>query len=260
MEISDLQKNLRELVEALPADEGADYLNKLVSELKSFLQYIEQVDKNAAEEILKSLESTTDNALFQEVGRLLRRFHDQIVLIREGIPEDLGKIATQEVVEMSERLQMIVTMTDKAATKTLDLTEKLMDTIGGQNETLEQVAASLQNTLDKASLSETLTESLKSSMNQVKQLIDINNENQDKLTEILIAQDYQDLTGQVIFKVINLLKSLELDLAKLIDRFGQVMVADTEDPGQKLKGPLEEENAEKSDQEDVDALLNKFGF
>ena len=84
MEITELQKNLRDLIDSVP-DAKEDVLKKLVTELKSFLQYIEQVDKSAADEILSSLESTTDNTLFQEVGKLLRRFHDQIVLIREEL-------------------------------------------------------------------------------------------------------------------------------------------------------------------------------
>ncbi len=259
MELSEIQKNLRELIESVP-DAKEDVLNNLVSELKSFLQYIEQVDKNAADEILNSLESTTDNKLFQEVGKLLRRFHDQMVLIREGIPEDLGRIASQEVVEMSERLQMIVSMTDKAANKTMDLTEGIMDSIANQGQSLDQITSTLNSILSDDSISSELTKAVKSTIKQIKEISDNNNETQNKLTEILIAQDYQDLTGQVIFKVVNLLKTLETDLAQLIDRFGQVLVESGQSAGTALKGPLGEEDKEKSSQGDVDSLLTKFGF
>ncbi|MCG8332979.1 MAG: protein phosphatase CheZ [Proteobacteria bacterium] len=259
MEITELQKNLRDLIDSVP-DAKEDVLQKLVFELKSFLQYIEQVDKSAADEVLKSLESTSDNMLFQEVGKLLRRFHDQLVLIREGIPEDLGRIASQEVVEMSERLQMIVSMTDKAANKTMDLTEGIMDTIGNQGQTLDQISDSLNSVLANGSLDPELAKTIESALNQVKEITGDNTDTQNKLTEILIAQDYQDLTGQVIFKVINLLKSLESDLAQLIDRFGQVLIEAEQVNETNLKGPLDEEDKEKSSQGDVDALLTKFGF
>ncbi len=259
MEITELQKNLRDLIESVP-DAKEDVLEKLVFELKSFLQYIEQVDKNAADEVLKSLESTTDNMLFQEVGKLLRRFHDQLVLIREGIPEDLGRIASQEVVEMSERLQMIVSMTDKAANKTMDLTEGIMDTIADQGQTLDRISDSLNSVLANDSLDPESVKTIEAVINQVKDISGNNTDTQNKLTEILIAQDYQDLTGQVIFKVINLLKSLESDLAQLIDRFGQVLIEVDQASETNLKGPLDEEDKEKSSQGDVDALLTKFGF
>ncbi len=259
MEITELQKNLRDLIDSVP-DAKEDVLQKLVFELKSFLQYIEQVDKSAADEVLKSLESTSDNMLFQEVGKLLRRFHDQLVLIREGIPEDLGRIASQEVVEMSERLQMIVSMTDKAANKTMDLTEGIMETIGNQGQTLDQISDSLNSVLANGSLDPELAKTIESALNQVKEITGDNTDTQNKLTEILIAQDYQDLTGQVIFKVINLLKSLESDLAQLIDRFGQVLIEAEQVNETNLKGPLDEEDKEKSSQGDVDALLTKFGF
>lgn len=260
MELKDLQKNLKELIDAAPEDDDKTILKKLITELKTSLQQLEKVDKTAAEELLASLESTGEDSLFQEVGRLLRRFHDQLVLIREGIPEDLGRIATQDVIEMSERLQMIVTMTDKAANKTLDLTENILDTVGNQNQTLEQISNLLGSELENNSLPESLTKSLKTTIKQIADMTESNNDTQNKLTEILIAQDYQDLTGQVIFKVINLLKTLESDLAQLIDRFGRAVKEVAKDPETMLKGPLSEDDSSKSSQNDVDALLSEFGF
>lgn len=260
MEINELQQNLKNLVDSVSGTDKTDIVQQLIMELKGFLQYIERVDKNAVEEVLQDLESTADNTLFKEVGKLLRRFHDQLVLIREGIPEDLGRIASQEVVEMSERLQMIVTMTDKAANTTLDLTEDIIQTVENQNASLTGIVEELEKTAADETLPEALTNSLKSTIKQIQGLTETNDSMQTKLTDILIAQDYQDLTGQVINKVINLLKSLETDLAKLIDRFGQVMSDTGAMDSERLVGPLSEEDEEKSSQEDVDALLNKFGF
>lgn len=260
MNLNELQKNLKDLVASVSQNDRDNILKKMIAELKSFLQHIEQADKKAAEEILQSLESSSDNSLFQEVGKLLRRFHDQLMLIREGIPENLGKLASQEVIEMSERLQMIVTMTDKAANKTMDLTEGIMETLTGQNETLTHISEALNSVMVDGNLSPALTKSLETTMKQVKELSDTNQETQSKLTEILIAQDYQDLTGQVIFKVVNLLKTLETDLAQLIDRFGKILIENQQVEEAKLRGPLSEADKDKSTQGDVDALLTKFGF
>ena len=155
---------------------------------------------------------------------------------------------------------MIVSMTDKAANKTMDLAEGIMDTVANQGQTLDQISDSLNSVLANDSLDPELAKTIESAMNQVKEIAGNNTDTQNKLTEILIAQDYQDLTGQVIFKVINLLKSLESDLAQLIDRFGQVFIEADQANETKLKGPLDEEDKEKSSQGDVDALLTKFGF
>jgi chemotaxis protein CheZ len=260
MNLNDLQKNLKELVESASQADKDNILKKMIAELKSFLQHIEQADKKAAEEILRSLETSSDNSLFQEVGKLLRRFHDQLMLIREGIPENLGRLASQEVVEMSERLQMIVTMTDKAANKTMDLAEGIMETLTDQNDALAQISETLNSVITDGNLSPALTKSVETTMKKVKELSQTNQETQGKLTEILIAQDYQDLTGQVIFKVVNLLKSLETDLARLIDRFGKILIENQQVEETKLRGPLSEVDKDKSSQGEVDALLTKFGF
>jgi chemotaxis protein CheZ len=135
-----------------------------------------------------------------------------------------------------------------------------MDTTANQSQTLDQVNESLNTILVDGSLSPELTKTIESTMNQIKEIANNNNESQNKLTEILIAQDYQDLTGQVIYKVVNLLKTLESDLAQLINRFGQVFMETEKTDESKLKGPLDEEDNAKSSQGDVDALLTKFGF
>ena len=155
---------------------------------------------------------------------------------------------------------IIVTMTDKAANKTMDLTESIIESVSAQSNTFDQITTVLNSVIEDANLPSTLTKSLKTTIKQVTELTDNNNDLQSKLTEILIAQDYQDLTGQVIFKVTKLLKSLETDLAQLIDRFGQVLVDADQAEETKLKGPLSEADEEKSSQGDVDDLLTKFGF
>jgi chemotaxis protein CheZ len=260
MKLDKFQNNLHSLVDSISDKNKFQTLGKMVGELKSLLQHLETADKEAAEQMLEEFESSGDNKLFMEVGKLLRRFHDQLLLIREGIPEDLGKIANEEVIEMSERLQMIVTMTDKAANKTLDLGEELADIVTSQSASLEEITSNLDGILNNEKFPKSLTKSLKTTMKQVKDLSTQQEGMQSHLTEIMIAQDYQDLTGQVIYKVVTLLKSLETDLAQLVDKFGQVIVK-TEDVEQvAMKGPLCEEDEAKKSQDDVDSLLTKFGF
>ncbi len=260
MKLEKIQENLHELIDNISDSDKINTLGQMVGELKSLLQHLEKADKEAAEKILSEFESSSDNSLFMEVGKLLRRFHDQLLLIKEGIPEDLGKIANEDVNEMSERLQMIVTMTDKAANKTLDLGEELADMVNSQDNTLKEIVSSLETALSDENLAKPLTKSLKTTMEQIKTLSAQQEGLQSRLTEIMIAQDYQDLTGQVIFKVINLLKTLETDLALLISRFGQVIDDNAVSEEVELKGPLAEEDEAKKSQDDVDALLTKFGF
>ena len=84
---------------------------------------------------------------------------------------------------------------------------------------------------------------------------------QSILTEMLIAQDYQDLTGQVIHKIVDLLGTLENELLRLVETFGQVYLhkdAAVEDA--KLKGPQHEKDDSRQSQTNVDDLLDSLGF
>lgn len=80
------------------------------------------------------------------------------------------------------------------------------------------------------------------------------------LETILTSQGYQDLTGQIIQKVVSFQNDLESKLVGLVSTFGMKVI-----PGkkhkEKLYGPAHEklEGAMHS-QNDVDSLLASFGF
>ena len=80
----------------------------------------------------------------------------------------------------------------------------------------------------------------------------------------MVAQDFQDLTGQIIKQVIDLVQEVESKLVKVIRNAGQEKLA-TVKPGKNIKseGPqfnaTDDENIA-NDREDVDALLSSLGF
>ncbi len=82
------------------------------------------------------------------------------------------------------------------------------------------------------------------------------------MTSILTAQQFQDITGQTIRKVIDLVNSVETELLKLITTFGiptqnkmeKAVVGVTTDQTNNNK------TVEKISQSDVESLLSDFGF
>jgi chemotaxis protein CheZ len=71
------------------------------------------------------------------------------------------------------------------------------------------------------------------------------------MTTILTTQSFQDLTGQTIKKVIQLVTDIETELVKLIATFGVKIEAGAAVPVAVV---------EKVNQADVDDLLKEFGF
>ena len=260
MDQNNLTKVLKNLVDHLADREDVELLSQLVEELKSILQQIGETDKAVVNQILSEIESENENPLFREVGMLLRRFHDQITLINDEIPKNLGKLNTDEVAEMSGRLQQIITMTDKAANTTMDLTEEIIEDLTQQNDSTAPLISSLNSLINLDGIPESSKKVVSDTITQLENNSNKNDSIQTKLTNILIAQDYQDLTGQVIHKVMNLLNTLQDDLTELIKRFGQIYQEGEETDQVALKGPLNEDDEKKSSQDDVDSLLKEFGF
>ena len=93
------------------------------------------------------------------------------------------------------------------------------------------------------------------------------------LTEVLVAQGYQDLTGQVIRRAIELVKEVEDSLVSMLTAFGDVgeltLVEDNPQTSKKqtdivkAEGPIiDADNRDDvvSGQDDVDDLLSSLGF
>lgn len=86
----------------------------------------------------------------------------------------------------------------------------------------------------------------------------------EHLTAVLLAQEYQDLTGQIIKKVINLVEDVENKLIGLIQLTGAPQLAtDKNDDASSLDGPPVPGIAHAdtvSGQDEVDDLLSSLGF
>ena len=84
----------------------------------------------------------------------------------------------------------------------------------------------------------------------------------DQLTDIMLAQDFHDLIGQVVAKVATLVTGLEENLAGLLDQ-APPSPGPGPQPSSTLAGPVIDPDGGADvliDQAEVDALLAKTGF
>jgi chemotaxis protein CheZ len=88
------------------------------------------------------------------------------------------------------------------------------------------------------------------------------------MTDVLMAQDFQDLTGQVIRKVIDLVHEVEENLIAMLTAFGisedqQRELVSPKVGDNLVEGPIvnkEKRSDVVEDQDDVDDLLSSLGF
>ncbi len=201
----------------------------LLEEITNFMNVISQGDYEKADQIMSSIIQKSQSDLFKEVGKVARKLHDSLKSFREALDPRLKEMATEQMPRAVDQLQMVINKTEEAANKTMEIVEKYilkMDDLANHVREIQGPEAS------------------------VKYLKEFKNSLEDDLTEILTTQSFQDLTGQVLKKVITLVGDLEVELLKLITTFGLKF---------EEKKTVSKE-VEKVTQDDVDDLLKEFGF
>jgi len=230
---------------------------------------VDSGDVSGALSIISELTETRDKTLYQEVGRLTRSLHESIRIFHvDGEAADNSELSTIE--DASDRLAYVVDMTSKAANKTLDLVEDTMpvaSNISVEAKKLKEDWSRLQRKEMKPEEFRTLTATMGTFLTK---LCDDSDKVYDNLSQILLAQDFQDLTGQVINRVTGLVKDVEENLVNLVAMAGKVdQITGTvheiekQETGIEGEGPqmhADEKEGVVSGQDDVDDLLSSLGF
>lgn len=205
----------------------------------------------------KAAKVVGDESVFNEIGHLTRTLHDSL---RElGFDKNLQKAASS-IPDARDRLNYIATMTQAAAERVLNATESAQPIVGKIESGAKDLAAEWQkmfdNKLDVAQFKQLAMQTHAYLLEVPKQTRQTN----ASLTEIMMAQDFQDLTGQVIKKVMDVTQNLEKQLLELLIHNAP---ADVKVDASLLNGPVVNA-AGRSDvvtnQKQVDDLLESLGF
>jgi chemotaxis protein CheZ len=198
----------------------------------------------------------------------------QKALDRFSIESRLQDIAENEIPDARARLTHVINMTDEAAHRTLDLVEQsgpLAERTAQEAGALMESFEAFKNRTNGAHGLESILHSLDGLpplLKSVDKFLPAARANSElvrrNLADVLLAQGYQDLTGQIIRGVMKLVAELETALANLARLSGDVVEHATlgESPtagvGPVVPGVTKGEVA--SGQTDVDALLSGLGM
>lgn len=196
---------------------------------------------------------------FLQIGQLTRLLHDTIRQL--GYDRMLEETA-EKLPDARQRLSYISQMTEQAASRVLnatDIAKPIQDRIEEQSSALSARWAELY--AGKLSVEEfkQLAGETRSFLDQSTRESKVVNE---QLLEIMMAQDFQDLTGQVIKKIVDMATKMENGLLKvLIDIMPENKRSQAEDG--LLNGPVVNAGGREdvvTSQEQVDDLLDSLGF
>jgi len=151
------------------------------------------------------------------VGQLTRALHDNL---RElGYDRRLEKAAS-EVPEARDRLAYVAVMTEQAAERSLNATEIAKPIQDGLAAEASGLSGRWQQLFDGQGSGQLDTDESKQLVTQTRDYLDDvpnrTNATNAQLMDIMMAQDFQDLTGQVIKKITEMVKNLEQELVRLL--------------------------------------------
>ncbi|OQX48606.1 MAG: hypothetical protein B0D87_04845, partial [Candidatus Sedimenticola endophacoides] len=151
-----------------------------------------------AQQIVNVLTRSRESELFREVGRLTRELHDAI----EGFLLDgrVAELARDEIPDARKRLNHVVDMTQESADKTLGAIEESLSLSRELGARAERVRHCCDG-LDPLSASPGEVARLVAELESMTALAgDSARRLHTRLTEALMAQEFQDLSGQIIQK------------------------------------------------------------
>ena len=190
-------------------------------------------DGPAFEQALDSIVREREQKLFRALGVLARDLHDAVrrlggELVQEGYPDS--------VTDARKHLQDVLEMSSQAAHRTLDFAERTRP----EAEALAHNAAAILAAQPAAG------DAVTALANQASAFAQSCN---DGLNDMVMAQSWQDLSGQRIKKVVAFIGSVESSMLELVRLTGA------------LSGREPVEAVEKiNSQDEADRLLSEFGF
>lgn len=241
-----------------------------LEDAKQLVVLLENGDNEGANALLEAISLKDSMELFSEVGKLTRQLHDSLNSFQ--LDSRISNLATEDIPDAQSRLNYVIETTEQAANTTMDavetsmpIAEKLLTNIQSIKPDWNKLMARNIELSEFKALCHKVDAMLNETSGEAEELNRL-------LTEVLMAQGYQDLTGQVIRRVIDLVKEVEHSLVNMLTVFGMPDIVESGKATQEDKkepteivaeGPIidaEGRDDVVSGQDDVDDLLSSLGF
>ena len=240
-----------------------------LEQAKLLVEYLETGQQEKADDLISEIQNPINSELFAEIGKLTRQLHDSLMNFQ--LDSRLNDLATADIPDAKERLNYVISRTEDAANKTMDAVESIFPVI----ETIQSQIKAVNPLWEKLMHNDLELNEFKLLCHDIDKLLKTTDSEASKInalmTDVLMAQDFQDLTGQVIRRVIDLVREVEDSLINMLTAFGgtenklaQHKEETKPSVGENLvEGPIvntEERDDVVNSQDDVDDLLSSLGF
>lgn len=192
------------------------------------------------------------------IGHMTRALHENLRAL--GLDKLIEK-AAEDIPDARDRLDYVARLSEDAAQKVLNATDEagpLQDRISSDAKAL---SGSWQALLDGGAGEADWRALAERTIATLNTTSDATSATKGHLMDIMMAQDFQDLTGQVIKRVTGIAQNLEKQLVQTLIDFAPEQLKKELDSGL-LNGPQIDKSKEGvvADQGAVDDLLDSLGF
>ena len=202
---------------------------------------------------------TSHEEVLSRIGHMTRALHENL----RGLGLDkLIEKAASDIPDERDRLDYVARLSEQAAKRVLDAT----DAAGPVQDAIEtrsaELAGSWQSLLDNGASEEAWRALAQRTIAGLDESRIGAAATRSQLMDIMMAQDFQDLTGQVIGRITGIAQNLEKQLVQVLVDFAPSEIKREIDNGL-LNGPQinpEGKSEVVADQGQVDDLLDSLGF
>lgn len=227
---------------------------------RTLVTSLEQGNAEEVEHVINNLANQQESILFQEVGKLTRQLHDSLSIF--ALDERFPDLAENRIPNARERLNFVIEKTEESAHRTLNAVEEALPIA----KELEESGKAMRNDWAKFTRREMNVEEFRQMSKRIASFLEMVEQDAKDLntglSDVMMAQDFQDITGQIIRQVIELVQDMEESLVSVIRKTGSVTKA-SDKKNTLAEGPQvnQEDNPDvMSGQDEVDDLLSSLGF
>ncbi|MGJ7918106.1 protein phosphatase CheZ [Massilia sp. LXY-6] len=207
----------------------------------------------------QTADSGSHDEVLSRIGHMTRALHESL----RGLGLDkLIEKAASDIPDARDRLDYVARLSEQAAKRVLDATDAASPLQEGIDATAAELSRSWQSLLDSGEGSAEWRALAERSIASLGEARSAAVATRGHLMDIMMAQDFQDLTGQVIKRITGIAQNLEKQLVQVLVDFAPAEVK-REFDNSLLNGPQikPEGKAEVvADQGQVDDLLDSLGF
>lgn len=203
---------------------------------------------------------TNTRDLFLRIGQLTRLLRNSMANL--GLEQAIMEVA-DAIPNTRDRLNYVVGKTSQAADRALTSVETARPLQEKLSASARELSVRWDAWFDCPVELQEARELVRDTRSYLQHVPDMARQTNAQLTEIMMAQDFQDLTGQVLQNLMQVIETVEKELISvLVESMGETEARQLPEDNGLKNGPQIDATAEgiAASQEQVDDLLESLGF